>query len=420
MVLGVVGSVANATEAPSITRASGESPFPEDGCGQADHAYYGSQRGMESDVSLAADPEDATHLVAAWIQDEGFGIVTATSFDGGATWTRAVVPNVALCSGGPAQRVVHARLAFGPGGHVWVTGEVLDGYFPDPRSGLNGVPVSASTDGGLTWSPAVRVETFPVLSGLNHIAADPSSPGSVVVSWHALEPFATSYVSRSDDAGATWHATAVPAYAHDALPFHRLVIGPDGTYYLFTVEGTLRSFPKPSAPLLSVQRSNDRGATWTPRTTIARKVAWQWPTGAMGPDGTLYAQWLVEEADGTQSLRVARSVDGGTTWSAPVVAAKGHIGPEPSFAVTATGVLASGYTTGTGGQRVLRLTRSTDRGATWTTSVVDGPYTQPANEGFYNETVAMADGSLAVVYTKAGPGSDGPTDAYVAVIDQQP
>jgi hypothetical protein len=78
IVLVLGAGTAQAAKPPSSTRASGTSPFPAEGCGQIDHSYYGAGLGKETDLALAADPGDPRHLVAAWIQDEGFGIVTAT------------------------------------------------------------------------------------------------------------------------------------------------------------------------------------------------------------------------------------------------------------------------------------------------------------------------------------------------------
>jgi hypothetical protein len=381
-----------------------------------DQAYYGSQRGLERDLALASNPEDGDHLVAAWVQDEGFGIVAATSFDGGATWAQTVVPGFTVCSGGTSQRVLHARLAFGPGGTVWVAGEVLDGYFPDPRSGVAGVAVAASHDGGLTWSLPVRVETWPLQSGLDHIAADPSAPGSVVVVWHAPEPVATSYVSRSDDGGSTWVARRVPGYAVDALPLHRLVIGRGGTYHLLTAEATARGLPTFSAPRLTSRRSMDQGETWTQATTVAVDVPWQWPTGVIAPDGALHVQWLSVDSENERQLLHARSPDGGSSWSAPVVIAAGVTAVEPSLAVTGNGVLATAFATDQGSQRVRHLARSTDDGRNWMTTELAGPHRPPTADGFYDETVGTVDGRIAAVYTTAGADDREPTDVFVATV----
>jgi hypothetical protein len=242
----------------------------------------------------------------------------------------------------------------------------------------------------------------------------------VVAVRHELEPVATGYLSRSDDGGATWVAQRLPTYAPDALPFLRLVVGRDGTYHLFSVEATLRTFTTASARSMTVRTSTDRGLTWTMATRITGEVPWQWPSGGVGPDGTLFVQWLRADS-GTKALLLARSSDGGTTWSSPVVAATGLVGPEPSLAITPSGTLAVAHVApvpGAGGQRELRLTTSTDRGSTWTMTVLDGPYDTPPNEGFFNETVATTDGRIAAIYTRPGRDHDEPTDVYVAVLPE--
>src|SRR2546428_9999955 len=69
--------------------------------------------------SLAIDPGDARQLVAVWQENrspDDVGNVVAVSHDGGATWTRAPLPPVLSCTGGPYGRAGGARGAIGRGG----------------------------------------------------------------------------------------------------------------------------------------------------------------------------------------------------------------------------------------------------------------------------------------------------------------
>jgi hypothetical protein len=68
------------------------------------------------------------------------------------------------------------------------------------------------------------------------------------------------------------------------------------------------------------------GGAWSPPRTIAQGSGWfvnwaDFPAMSALPDGTLFAHWLAKSGPGTYAydVRLARSVDGGGTWSAPVV-----------------------------------------------------------------------------------------------------
>src|SRR5512141_2523350 len=70
--------------------ASAASPFP-DACGDRSGTLY---IGAEVEPHIAADPLNPDHLIGAWQQDRyanggARGQVSAVSFDGGLTWTRA-------------------------------------------------------------------------------------------------------------------------------------------------------------------------------------------------------------------------------------------------------------------------------------------------------------------------------------------
>ncbi len=80
--------------------------------------------------------------------------------------------------------------------------------------------------------------------------------------------------------------------------------------------------------------SGDGGATWSPVVPAfnAEEAGWAMvdqPTLAVGYDGTLYAAWLRLALTGgaprAEALYMARSTDGGVSWSAPKLVAEGHL-----------------------------------------------------------------------------------------------
>lgn len=431
-VIALMLAVADPLSAQGASKASGPSPFPPEGCGQLEEGPRqlgdGNPHGAEMDLSVVSNPADSDHVVAAWVQDAGMGIVVATSFDGGNGWQRTVVAGMSRCTGGRYDRILHARLAFGGDGTLWLAGEGLDAFFPDPRSGLNGIPVSTSRDGGLTWSAPVYVNDDGPMNGFNVIAGHPTEPMTAAVVWHTPEPVAQTFVSTSTDGGATWTARPVPGDAlNEGLPSSRIVIAPDGTYHLFRLTSGLANFVGVGAPQrIELLRSTDQGQTWAPPVTLATDVDLQWPNAVVGPDGVLSVGWLKGD-----SMYVRSSSDGGDSWSEPALAATGILKPQPTLGVDGAGNLGLGYLASAGGGlQELRAATSGDRGLTWDVDVVDGPFAEPGDvmgvfagadggmadgpkeAGYYMETAGLSVGGFVTIYQRGGD-TDGPSDAYV-------
>lgn len=410
----------------SVVRVSGQSPFATNECRPVDEPAWGTfdeQAGHETDPSVAVNPSNPANVVAAWPQDAGYGLVAAASFDGGQTWTRTVVPGMTRCTGGTEDHILHARLSFGPDGRVYLAGETLDGFFPDPRSGLNHIPVATSTDGGLTWNPAVRVDDLPAISGFDRLAAEPDVPGAAVVVWHGPETAAASYVSRTIDGGRTWVKHEVPVPVREFQPIQSVLSAPDGGLYVFYADQTLLDtvmfigsvFGAPTdsrTTNLFALRSDDKGASWSGPYSVAANVPAESVGTATGPDGTLYISTWRDGAGGRE-LVVLRSHDRGATWSAPSVVATGVVAPFPSVAATPDGALGMTYSQGSGNGDVEAVfARSIDGGLTWEHRHVAGPF--PAGRyGFYQETAAAPDAFYSV-FIRGGDDTDGPTDVYVA------
>jgi hypothetical protein len=106
-----------------------------------------------------------------------------------------------------------------------------------------------------------------------------------------------------------------PAASRSAEP--RLSAGADGSLYLTWVEVTADGY------VLAMSRWT--GDAWSPSSRVAAGDDWfvNWadvPSLTALADGTLFAHWLVMSGEGTYAydIQIARSTDGGETWSAPV------------------------------------------------------------------------------------------------------
>jgi cysteine-rich repeat protein len=196
----------------------------------------------------------------------------------------------------------------------------------------NGQILSArSTDGGGTWSAPAALHATAV-GILPRIA---TGAGSWVVVWEADSGDSDVMASHSSDGGVTWSA-AVPLNAdaaidtdYDLMPH----VAADASGTVVAV-WTVMHYPPPDPenPVAErdvlVARSTDGGATWTapaPLNTNAAidsgddDVAWVATDGS----GAWIAAWTSYDtlggtlAAGYGHILQARSTDGGASWSAP-------------------------------------------------------------------------------------------------------
>jgi hypothetical protein len=128
--------------------------------------------------------------------------------------------------------------------------------------------------------------------------------------------------------------------------------------------------------------------------TALREVPSPAPAGAgqqnlaVGPDGRVFLSWIEQRPDSAHALRFA--VLGGATWSAPRTVAEGrdwfvNWADFPAFAALSERDLAATWLTRSARGRYaydLRLARSTDGGTTWTAGVVPHRDATATEHGF--------------------------------------
>jgi hypothetical protein len=352
----------------------------------------------------AVDPSDANHISAVYSLGDSTAEVVGTSRDGGKTWSRAVLPGLTLCSGGPSGTVGDPFVAVGSGGRVAATAGWVS---MDPSLGLDHQAIrlylSRSDDGGSTFaSPSEPDPVFAAQRG--PVSFDPGSNNGLLTVFerqHYLNDGTSSTylpnglgeiaVAHSDDGGATFGP------AVDILPAE------PGQQY-FTV-GLLRSGCETvvvgtrvkdaafvgAAPLeqdLFVVRSPDGGLTWSPPMAIGDAAFSSGiPDAAAGSDGTLYVTWPNDQTPG--SVGFASSRDGGESWTVQTAKVGAGTVSQPAIAAQGGTIGLLFYDANASGRLTPKLATSRDDGATWSTIAVAGSFDPAAITGGNTDGTSM-------------------------------
>lgn len=448
-------SHAGATEPVTLSRVTLPTPFASACNGAQTGTNY---RNAPVEPFVTVDPANPAHLIGVWQQDRwsnggASGLLTAVSMDRGRTWT-STYAHFSACSGGIYDRASDPWVAISPDGTAYQVALGLK-----DNNATTSVLVSRSTDGGLTWGDPVTLildpSTSPQGDDKESITADPNDAHYVYSVWDRVQGNssttyrAPAFFSRTTDGGATWESSRAlydPGLNAGTIG-NQIVVLPDGTLVdLFTLFRP--AFGAGSTTYEAVVRSTDHGVTWSSPVMIATNQSigtvdarTQRPvrTGsglasiAVDPgSGAIYVVWADARFSGFQrdGIALARSTDGGVTWSAPVQVnqAPNVQAFTPAVAVNAAGTVVVTYydfrkATAAPGPLLTNYWRitSVNGGQSWRETPVAGPFniqsapldsTRGPFLGDYQGVVATGASFLTFFVVANSGNPENPTDVF--------
>jgi hypothetical protein len=373
-VLGAGSAAAGPFSSGPLVQVSGASPIAS--C-NGDDGNVGGMEFVNSEVEpfLAVDPSNPSVLIGAWQQDRwsnggSEGNVTATSTDGGTSWTVNPLTRSSKCTGGTAanggnyERASDPWVTISPNGTAYLMSLSVDS---NPGGFANAFPsamlVARSKTHGASWEDPVtliRDENPAVFNDKNSMTADPNDSRFVYAVWDRLvsppgEPTNPTafdnarasagdiYLARTTNGGNTWEPARkiFKAGVIAQTIGNLIVVLPDNAAFngelvdVFTLIRGAKNEKGTRGTNIAAIRSADHGATWTKQEVIISDFrrgivvdpddAAPHRTGDINAEaavdpvsGAIYVVWQDSRFGRRSSIALSQSLDGGLTWSTPI------------------------------------------------------------------------------------------------------
>lgn len=325
---------------------SGQAPVTcSSNSGSLGQISYGSnvsashECGSQSETSIAINPANAKNVIAGSNEIQRLPMRAMYSTDGGKTFTGVDLPLPPSRTNNGFDFGSDPGVAFDSNGNAYYSYIVV---FFSSGGAINGteMAVAHSTDGGATWTatyfnpqtgngqfndkPMITVDTGRAHHNRIYVAWDNATGNS-----SSDKNGNNVLLAYSDDGGATF---STPVSVSGPFTGRTGAIGADP---YVTANGTLHvAWQDDAHSTIDDAVSTDGGQTFSSPNVIAPVNAFQFNVAAQASRGalvypscgsyksTLYCSYM-NGSDAATSVYVARSTDGGTTWTSTAVPAGG-------------------------------------------------------------------------------------------------
>jgi hypothetical protein len=340
--------------------------------------------GVSIHPAIAIDPGKTLHVV--WYDDTPGNpeIYYKKSTDGGASWSAA--QRLSWNSGASSDPAI----AIGMDNSINVVWE-------DSTLGHYELYYRRSADGGSTWSSAQRLTWTSSACRAPAMAID--GDNRIHVAWYEYtQGNIEIHYRRSPDGGSTWDTAQRltwnlgnsynPAMASDSNQNVRVVWYDDWSATDYEIY---------------YKHSTDGGSAWSLAKRLTRNSGSScYPAIALDSDGVIHVVWM-DSTPGTNQIYHARSLDGGTTWSAAKrltwTTSECY---SPAIASDSSKYVHVVWYNETAGNYQIYYKKSTDKGLTWTSA-----QKLSGGSGYSLDPVIAVDsvGTIHVVWRDAAPGN---------------
>ena len=312
-------AISSAFPAAAATLPVSTDPFTQATCAASNTTNH--QTEVEPDTFSNGSTIVASYQVGRIYDGGACAIGFAVSTNNGASWTTGLLPGLTKYTGGGTfDRATDPAVAYDAKHNVW-----LISTLPlSEAGGVKGVHVytSRSTDGGFTWGAPILTENISLSPDKNWIVCDntATSPfyGNCYTEWDDNGAGNKLYMSTSSDGGLTWG----PALSNNTgVIGGQPVVTPAGTVIVPTDNA--------NETAVGAFNSTNGGASWSAVTTIAtirhHTVAGSLregplPSAEIDGAGTVYVAWAdcrFRRKCATNDIVYVKSTNAtGTTWSA--------------------------------------------------------------------------------------------------------
>lgn len=350
----------------SVRNVSGVSPWVGQDCNATNEGTTDTLSVGEPDI--AVDPSNPDHQVASWMDLYRDNIDTAYTTNGGLTWHRSIPEGLNDCSGltppNPAiEGAYDTTVSFAPNGTAYLSSMEDEHYLLPPTSDYaEWTDVQSSHDGGAHWGAPTLIPNPLNADDKDMVFADQKRPGNVYVAFRNTGfgllglPAGNGELlfSRSTDGGRTFSTSVLQSTGSPfAAPYDSQLTETDNGTLVYT-------YDDPDGNADAVHSTNG-GLTWSAPVQIAPAINLPSPTvcgGALqtrsdgGHDTVLDGHTIVKvrvddgpDGTGPGEIQLSKSSDGGQTWTTSVALTTPEPIMEAEIAADHHGLLGLSYYT---------------------------------------------------------------------------